>query len=29
VEEALQPVSFPVRCLPTRDGYGRAKAKKI
>jgi len=28
VEQALQPVSFPVRCLPTRDGYGRAKARK-
>ena len=28
VEQALQPVSFPVRCLPTRDGYGRARAKK-
>jgi len=27
VEQALQPVSFTVRCLPTRDGYGRSKKR--
>lgn len=25
VEQALRVASFPVRCLPTRDGYGRAR----